>query len=77
MKLFTHSTIEAFHYSLSKAYHNGIETEMDPIHLQGLVFTHPYASDDRLVDSLFIPCITLDTAYSFWKEILILKASQT
>ncbi|TFF36768.1 hypothetical protein [Mucilaginibacter psychrotolerans] len=34
----TNKKIEPFHYSLSKIYEKGKETELDPVYLKGLVF---------------------------------------
>ena len=46
------SEIEPFHYSLSKIVENGVETEADPIHLNGLVFTEQNSKSYELVFSL-------------------------
>lgn len=44
--------VEAFHYSFSKMYQNGEETELDPIHLKGFVFSEKNANSYELVMNL-------------------------
>ncbi|RZL32624.1 MAG: DUF4253 domain-containing protein [Pedobacter sp.] len=44
------SKIEPFHYSLSKVYADGVETEADPIFLEGLVFKE---TNDKSYDLVF------------------------
>lgn len=44
--------IEPFHYSLSKLYEKGDETEVDPVHLQGLVFNEQNSRSYELVFNL-------------------------
>jgi len=44
--------IEPFHYSLSKMYKDGQETELDPIRLRGLVFGETHAKSYDLVFTL-------------------------
>ena len=41
--------IEPFHYSLSKLIKEGQETELDPIHLKGLVFGEQNSKSYNLV----------------------------
>lgn len=49
---FNTSKIEPFHYSLSKAYEEGVETELNPIHLKGLVFDEQNTKSHDLVFKL-------------------------
>jgi hypothetical protein len=44
--------IEPFHYSLSKMYKDGIKTELEPIYLNGLVFSEQNAKSYDLVFEL-------------------------
>jgi len=52
IRLFNSNKIEAFHYSLSKMYADGYETELDPIHLPGLVFSEINSKSYDLVYKL-------------------------
>lgn len=47
-----HYSIEPFHYSLSTMSQNGHETEVDPIHLKGLVLGELNAKSDHLILNL-------------------------
>jgi len=49
IRKFNTNAIERFHYSLGKSYENGIETESDPIFLQGLVFSEINSKSYELV----------------------------
>ena len=44
------SPVEPFHYSLGRMYVNGIEKEVDPIHLKGLVFKAKPGSCERILE---------------------------
>jgi hypothetical protein len=46
------SVIEPFHYSLSKMYRDGKETELNPIYLDGVIFREPYSTSMQLVETL-------------------------
>jgi hypothetical protein len=48
----TKAGFEPFHYSLSTMYKDGIETELDPIHLKGLVFKESQENTELLLDKL-------------------------
>ena len=47
------SEIEPFHYSLSKMYKDGKESEVDPIRLNGIIFKENYRNADKLVSKLY------------------------
>jgi hypothetical protein len=44
--------MEPFHYSLSKMYKDGVKTELDPIHLNGLLFSETNARSYQLIFDL-------------------------
>jgi hypothetical protein len=52
IRMFNTYTIEPFHYSLSKMIKDGQETESDPIHLKGLVFSEQNSKSYDLVFKL-------------------------
>ncbi|OOQ61747.1 DUF4253 domain-containing protein [Mucilaginibacter pedocola] len=52
IKKLNHSKIEDFHYSLGRLYDDGKETEVDPIHLKGLVFDEQGPKSYKLVFDL-------------------------
>jgi hypothetical protein len=47
------SALEPFHYSRTKMYKDDKETEVNPIHLDGVIFREPYATSTQLVEKLF------------------------
>lgn len=50
IRKYNKNKIEPFHYSLSKIYADGVETEADPIFLKGLVFQE---TNDKSYDLVF------------------------
>jgi len=52
IRIYNDHKIEPFHYSLGKTYVNGVQTESDPIHLRGLVFTEKNAKSYDLIFNL-------------------------
>jgi hypothetical protein len=47
------SVIEPFHYSRTTMYSDGKETEVNPIHLNGVIFREPYATSIQFVENLY------------------------
>lgn len=52
IRIYNSNKIERFHYSLGKTIENGIESESDPIFLQGLVFGEKNSKSYELIFTL-------------------------
>src|ERR1700752_3836848 len=52
IRVYNSNKIEPFHYSLSKMYNDGQETEIDPVYRQGLVFKEQNSKSYDLIFNL-------------------------
>jgi hypothetical protein len=66
LRKYTDSTIEPFHYSLSRQINpDGTEIELDPVHLQGIVFREHTETTEVLIEKLWKPLY--DRGYTLFK----------